>query len=420
MKLREILELVQLEPFHRGRSERVTARTINIDDLRTVARRRLPRAVFDYVDGGADEELTMAENRAAFRRFGFEPRTLVDVSQPDLATELFGRRFALPLALCPTGYTRMLHRAGEPGVARAAAARSVPYALSTVGTTTIEELATSGHQDLWFQLYPLRDRGRSRDLVERAASAGYRVLEVAVDTTVAGRRERDVRNGLTIPPALRARTLADIALHVSYWSDLVRGPALQFASLGAPEVDDGRVTSTNLAELFDPSLTWDDLYEIRTWWLGPLLLKGQVSPADAQRAISLGIDGIHLSNHGGRQLDRSVPTVELLRPLRAAVGDEPAIVVDSGIRHGNDIAVALALGADLGAVGRAYLYGLAACGEAGVLHVIDLLASQLRRAMQLLGVTTVAELRRGGDELLRELRRPTLPTASGESRGPGR
>lgn len=400
MKPSEIRELIRLEPVTLDPVERRLARCLTTEDLRRIARRRLPRAVFDYVDGGADEEVTLAENRAAFQRWRLVPRVLRDVSRPDLSTEVLGRSLAAPLGLCPTGYTRMMHPEGEAAVARAAKRRGLPYALSTVGTTTIEDLAATGHQELWFQLYPLKDRGLTRSLVERAAESGFRVLEVAVDTAVSGRRERDVRNGLTIPPALRLRTVLDIGRHLGYWTSMVRGPALEFASFGEPKVGEDRVTAANMANLFNPSLDWDDLAEIRDIWGGPLLLKGPVGPEDARRAVEAGAEGVHLSNHGGRQLDRSEATVDLVRPLREALGEDRTIVLDSGVRHGADVVTALALGADLCCIGRPYLYGLAAGGERGVGRVLDLLIEQLRRTMQLLGVGSVTELRAEGASLV--------------------
>jgi L-lactate dehydrogenase (cytochrome) len=400
VRLSEIRELVQFKPIEADRTARRLAACANVDDVRRMARHRLPRAVFDYVDGGADEEITQRENRAAFQALRFSPRVLNDVADVDIAADVLGRRHDAPLGLCPTGYTRMMHPLGEVGVAGAATARHLPYALSMAGTTSLEDLASAGHEDLWFQIFVLRDRGLTRALVERAEFSGYRVLEVTVDTAVSGRRDRDVRNGLTVPPTLRARTVVDVALHVGYWSELLRGPALRFANLGRPPVDEERVSPSNMADLFDPGVTWDDIAEVRTWWRGPMLVKGPLGAADAKRALALGVDGVHLSNHGGRQLDRSVPTAELVRPVRDAMGEEGTVVVDSGIRHGADIAAAVALGADLCAIGRPYLYGLAAAGERGVGRVLDLLCDQLRRTMQLAGVCSLSELRRHGAELL--------------------
>jgi L-lactate dehydrogenase (cytochrome) len=401
MRLSEIREVIQFRQPEPDRVARQLRGCLNIEDLRRLSRRRLPRAVFDYVDGAADEEITVHENRAAFRAWRFTPRVLEGAGDPDLSTELFGRPFAAPLFLCPTGYTRMMHPDGEEAVARAARARRLPYALSTVGTTTIEDLAATGHDDLWFQLYFLRDRGLTRSLVERAQAAGYRGLQVTVDTSVAGIRERDVRNGLTIPPQLSPYTVADIAVHVGYWRGMLRSPALRFANLGEPKIGDERVTSATMSQLYDPVLTWDDMAEVRSWWKGPMLIKGWVGPDDARVARSIGFDGVHLSNHGGRQLDRTMPTIDLVAPLREALGDDATLVVDSGVRHGADIAIAVALGADMCGVGRPYLYGLSVAGERGVLHTVDLLLQQLRTTLHLAGVGSPAELRRRRDELLR-------------------
>ncbi len=413
MKLAEVRELVQLRPPLLGPVERVLARCHSVEDLRQAARRRLPRAVFDYLEGGADDEDTVSANRAAFHRWAFQPRALRDVSVPDLSVELFGRGLPAPLGLAPTGYTRMMHPAGEPAVAAASAKRGLPYCLSTVGTTSIEDLATTGHPRLWFQLYVLKDRGHTRSLVDRAAAAGYEALEISVDTAVPGHRVRDVRNGLTIPPQLSARTVLDIGRHPGYWTNMLRGPMLTFANVVArPEggiaspvrsprrAEADMRTVKDMSALFDSSLDWDDLDRLRGWWTGPLLIKGPVGPEDAGRAVSAGVDAIHLSNHGGRQLDRSVATIDLVRPLRDAIGDKAAIVVDSGVRHGADIAIALARGADICMVGRPYLYGLAAAGAAGVGRAIDVLVEQFRRTLQLLGVTSVPELRRQADTLV--------------------
>jgi L-lactate dehydrogenase (cytochrome) len=404
MKLAEARELVQLRPPLLSPVERVLARCHSVEDLRQAARRKLPRAVFDYVDGGADAEHTALANQAGFHGWAFQPRALCDVSAPDLSVELFGRSLAAPLGLAPTGYTRMMHPSGEPAVAEATANMALPYCLSTVGTTSIEDLAATGHPRLWFQLYVLKDRGHTRSLVERAAAAGYEALEISVDTAVPGHRARDVRNGLTIPPQLSARTILDIGAHPGYWTSMLRSPLLSFANLGAGPDGAGR-TVARVGVMFDPSVDWDDLDRLRGWWGGPLLLKGPVSPADAVRAVAAGVDGIHLSNHGGRQLDRTVATIDMVRPVRDALGDKATIVVDSGVRHGADIAVALARGADMCMVGRAYLYGLAAAGTAGARLAVDMLVAQFRRTLQLLGVTSVPELRRHADTLV--VRRPT-------------
>ena len=399
MKPREIRELVRLQGFQPDRDRRVLSRCHDVGDLRRAAYRRLPRPVFGYVDGGADEELTLRANQAALRRWRFRPRVLRDVTEPDLRVSVFGSGLSAPVGLAPTGFTRLVHQAGECAVARAAAGRGLPYCLSTVSTATIEDVAGTGHPDLWFQLYVLRDRDLADRLMGRAAAAGFGVLEITVDTPVTGRRTRDLRAGLTMPPRLTPRALLDVAARPGYWTSMLRGPALGYANINPPESGTG-TTIADIISLFDASLDWDDLDWIRGVWPGRLLLKGPLGPADAVRAVSAGVDGIHLSNHGGRQLDRCVPTIDLVRPVREAIGENVALVVDSGIRHGADIAVAIARGADMCMVGRGYLYGLAVAGQPGVEHAIDLLVAQLRRTMQLLGVTTVAELRRSGDDLV--------------------
>lgn len=412
MKLSEARQLVQVKLPPLRAVPRALAGCRCVGDFREVARRRLPRAVFDYIDGGSEMEISLAANETAWRSWRFLPQALRDVSAPDLSVEVLGRRIPAPLGLAPTGYTRMFHPVGEPEVARAASRAGLPYALSTVGSTSVEALAATGHGDLWFQLYMLKDRGRARRLVERAGESGYRVLELSVDTAVSGWRVRDARNGLTIPPSLSLATLADIARHPRYWTAMLASPVLEFANLvqseapaaGGPS-SQGKArehgsTVADIGAAFDPALDWSDLELLRRWWKGPLLVKGPIGPRDAVRAVDAGADGLHLSNHGGRQLDRTVATAALVGPVRQAVGDGVTVVVDSGIRHGADIAVALALGADMCMVGRPYLYGLAAAGGAGVERVLSLLVDELRRTMQLLGVVTTAELRAKGPGLL--------------------
>jgi L-lactate dehydrogenase (cytochrome) len=359
--------------------------------------------VFDYVEGGADEELSLERNVAAFRQWEFAPVNPRDVSAADVSSTLLGRGVALPLICSPTGYTRMMHSAGEVAVARAAARAGVPYALSTVASSSIESVASTGHPDLWFQLYVWRDRELTADLVSRAWAAGYRVLEVSVDAPVAGKRIRDVRNGLTIPPHLTLRTLVEIALKPAYWIDVLGHPPITFAN-SPPGAGEGGLTVENMTALFEPALTWEDIGALRAGWPGSLVVKGALDPDGARQAVAAGADGLHLSNHGGRQLDRVVPPIELLGEVREAVGEDTTIIIDSGIRSGSDLAIAIALGADAGAIGRVYLYGLMASGEDGVDHALALIASEFKRTIQLLGVGSVAELRALGGRVLR--RRP--------------
>ncbi len=405
-------KLVRLRSVDLDGTRRRLASCHDVSDLRRVAKRRIPRPVFDYVDGAADEELAVADNIAAFRSWRFLPRVLADVSVFDTSVTVLGSALPVPLALGPAGYTRMMHQDGEIGVARSAGRHGLPYTLSTMAATGIEELAAAvgggpgagvadglpagGRPGLWFQLYILRDRARAAGLVSRAADNGFGTLVVTVDTVVAGNRIRDVRNGLTMPPQLSLRTLASVAGKPGYWLRLLSGPALDFANFA------GRAPTTILksADFFDPSINWSDIADLRSRWAGKLVIKGPLGPADARRAVELGVDGIQLSNHGGRQLDRAVASADLIAPVREAVGPSVTILVDSGIRHGADVVVALALGADAGVLARAYLYGLMAGGEAGVDRALDLLTAQFTTTMRLLGVTSAGELRKRGRELI--------------------
>jgi L-lactate dehydrogenase (cytochrome) len=396
MRASEIRQLIKMKPVELDATRRRLSACHDVADLRAAGRRLTPRPVFDYVDGGADEELSVRANTRAFRRWRFRPRALVNVSEPDLSAAFLGSVAPLPLALAPTGYTRMMHPDGEIAAARAAQRHGLPYTLSTMATTTIEAVSESAQPDLWFQLYILRDSGLNKELVDRAAAAKYRVLVVTVDCFVTGHRSRDRRNGLVIPPELTARTLASIAAKPGYWTRMLRSPAIDFANFtGHPAV-----TIEDTGQLFNPAITWDDIADLRARWPGRLVIKGPLGPADAARAVSAGADGVQLSNHGGRQLDRTVPPAEAIAAVREAVGPDVSVLVDSGIRHGSDIAVALALGADACAIGRAYLYGLMAGGEPGVDKTLDILAGQFKRTMQLLGVPSVADLRAQGRELL--------------------
>jgi L-lactate dehydrogenase (cytochrome) len=395
-------KLVRLRAVELDPTRRRLASCYDVADLRRVAKRRIPRPVFDYVDGAADEELAVAGNTAAFRQWRFLPRVLADVGDVDTSVTVLGSPLPVPFALGPVGYTRMLHPDGEIGAARSGIRHGLPYALSTMAATGIEELAAGvaggagARPDLWFQLYILKDRTQANELVSRAADNGYRVLVVTVDTVVAGNRLRDQRNGLSIPPELSLRTVASVAGKPGYWLRLLSGPALDYANFA------GRPPTTIMksADFFDPGINWDDIAGLRSRWTGKLIIKGPLGPADARRAVELGVDGIQLSNHGGRQLDRTTAPADLIAPVREAVGPSVTVLVDSGIRHGADVVVALALGADAGVLGRAYVYGLMAGGEAGVNRALDLLIGQFTSTMRLLGVTSVGELRKRGRELI--------------------
>lgn len=386
-------ELAPLMRFSKPTLNRTTARlakAADIADVRRIARRVTPKGPFDYVDGAANSEESMRRNTEAYRNLELRPTVLRDVGEVDLSTEVFGQRSELPVGLAPTGFTRMMHAAGEPAVARAAQSAGVPYTLSTMGTTAIEDLAAQvPDARRWFQLYSWReDRDRARGLVERAQENGYDTLMVTVDTATGGLRYRDHRNGMTIPPQLTARTLVDASYRPRWWFDFLTTEPLRFATLSSSAGDSMDV----IMKTFDPTLSWADIEWIRQVWSGPLLVKGIQTPSDAQRALDAGCDGVYLSNHGGRQLDRAPVPLAELPGIREVLGPDVPIIVDSGITSGVDVLGALALGADFTMIGRAYLYGLMAGGQRGVERVLDILRAELQVGMQLLGVRSVDEL----------------------------
>jgi L-lactate dehydrogenase (cytochrome) len=347
--------------------------------------------VFDYTDGGAGDELSLRRSRQAYARVEFRPRVLQDVSAVDASTTILGKRVTAPLVFGPTGFTRLMHTEGEAAVARVAARLGSPYALSTMGTTSIEQLAaTVPGGSKWFQLYLWRDREASRDFVVRARESGYEALVLTVDTPVAGPRLRDVRNGLTIPPSLSFKTFAEGALHTGYWFDLITTEALEFASLNRFE---GTVAEL-VGRMFDPAATIADLSWLRSEWDGPLIIKGIQTTADARAVVDAGADAVIVSNHGGRQLDRAPTPLEALPAIVDAVSDRAEVFVDGGILSGSDIVAAVSFGARAALVGRAYLYGLMAGGERGVQRAADILQQEVAGTLALLGVTRVGDLGR--------------------------
>lgn len=361
----------------------------SIGELRQVAKRRTPRAVFDYVDGAADSELSARRNTSAFARAEFLPRVLRDVSTVDPSTEILGRRAALPLVFGPTGFTRMMHHEGEIAVARVAERVGIPYTLATMGTTSPDDLAAAAPgARRWFQLYLWRDRAMSKEFVDRAAAAGFDVLVLTVDTPVSGVRLRDVRNGLTIPPALTLRTLAGMVRHPSWWLNVLTTAPLEFAALHSTEgslVDLGD-------RILDPTIGIADLEWLRSIWPGKLVVKGVQDPADARAVVGAGADAVVVSNHGGRQLDRAAIPLESLPGIREAIGDGAGVYLDGGIRSGSDIVAAVGLGADACLIGRAWLYGLMAGGERGVQRAVELLSEQITRTMALIGAASLREV----------------------------
>ncbi|MGE3327261.1 MAG: alpha-hydroxy acid oxidase [Acidimicrobiia bacterium] len=396
--------VLQFQPATLDPVERRLRKAASVADLRRIAKRRVPRGVFDYIDGAAEDERTMAANRIALDRIGFDPRVLVDVSDIDTSSTLLGRQLKLPLVLAPTGFTRIADPAGELAVARAADRAGLPYTLSTLSTRSIEEVAAVSNGAKWFQVYVWRDRGLVLDMVQRAKAAGYEALMVTVDTPVLGRRERDVRRGFSLPPKVGLGTLIDGAIHPGWTWDFVRAEPILFANVATSSAassdgaaGDGSTAvslSTYVNSQFDPSLQWRDLDWLRGHWDGPIIVKGIQSVADAERTVAAGAEGLVISNHGGRQLDGAPATADLIAPIADAVGGQIVVVVDGGIRRGSDVVKAVALGADACMIGRAYLYGLAAAGERGVAHVLDLFDTDVRRTMALIGVSRLADVNR--------------------------
>jgi len=370
---------------------------VNSHDHRDMARRRLPAGVFAYIDGGAEDERTMAANEAAFGRVTFRPRVLAGLDSVRVSTALLGVDARLPLVLAPTGFTRMAHSQGELSVARAAARAGVPYTLSTMSTRSIEEVRAVSDGRLWFQVYLWRDRGLVRDMVERAARADYEALVLTVDTAVIGRRERDIRLGFALPPTIGPRTLLDGVRHPSWTMDFIRSEPIRFANVIGSTVDDGAspvALSEYVSGQFDASLSWADVEWLRSIWEGPILVKGIQRTDDAVIAAELGIHGIVVSNHGGRQLDGAPATLDLVAPIADLVGGQTEIYVDGGVRRGADIVKAIALGASGVLIGRPYLYALAAAGEAGVDQLLSWLRADVKRTMHLIGAPEVAALDR--------------------------
>ena len=388
-KVHDLAPLMQFTRPQLDATKRRLAAAFTIEDLRRIAKRRTPRAAFDYADGAAEDELSIKRARQAFRDVEFHPTILRDVTNVTAGWNVLGQPVVLPFGIAPTGFTRLMHTEGEIAGARAAARAGIPFSLSTLGTTAIEDLVTAVPQGRkWFQLYMWRDRERSMALVQRAANAGFDTLLATVDVPVAGARLRDNRNGMTIPPALTLRTVLDAVPHPKWWFDLLTTEPLSFASLDRWSGTVGEYLST----MFDPSLTFDDLEWIKAQWPGKLVVKGIQTLDDARAVVDRGVDGIVLSNHGGRQLDRAPVPFHLLPAVARELGEQTEIVLDTGIMSGADIVAAIALGARCTLIGRAYLYGLMAGGEAGVARAIEILEQGVLRTMALLGVTCLQEL----------------------------
>jgi (S)-mandelate dehydrogenase len=375
------------------------ARAVNIADLRRLAQRRLPRAIFDFFDGGAEDEVTLRDNRAAFERVRLLPKVLVNVAQVDTRAQIFGREAALPLAIAPTGGISAGRYGAELILARAAKARGVPFTMATPSAFSIERLAEEVGGRLWFQLYCVRDLDFRKKLVDRAKSAGYEAILVTVDLPVSGKRERDPRNGFHTPYSPNWRNSKDVIFKPAWALDMLRNGLPGMANMEGYRFSAAAGTDivTAVGREMDAGLDWEYIKRLREQWPGKLLLKGVERPDDAERAVSVGCDGVVVSNHGGRQLDGAASTLEALPGVVRAAGSRITVLLDGGVRRGVDILKARALGAQAVLTGRATLFGAMAGGEAGAKRALEILSSELVRAMQLCGVRSIGEI---GPELL--------------------
>jgi isopentenyl diphosphate isomerase/L-lactate dehydrogenase-like FMN-dependent dehydrogenase len=365
------------------------AKALTVWDLRTIAKRRTPKGPFDYTDGSAESEVTLQRARRSYLDLEFRPNILHNVKDVDTSCEILGEKFAMPFGIAPTGFTRMMHTEGERAGARAAEKFGIPFSLSTLGTTTIEDVVAAAPNGVnWYQLYMWKDREASMELVQRAQNAGVKHLMLTVDVPAAGARLRDARNGLTVPPRLTAKTLIDAAPRPEWWINFLTTPAITFASMS-----NWKGTVAELLDfMFDPTMTFDDLEWIRAQWDGKLSIKGIQTVEDAKLAAKYGADAIILSNHGGRQLDRAPTPLHMLADVKKELKNELEIHIDTGIMHGADVLAAIALGADFAYIGRAYLYGLMAGGQEGVERTLEIMQSEMVRTMKLLGVNSLKEL----------------------------
>ena len=388
-KPRDLAPLMQFKKPELSAKKRRLEKALTVADLRAIAKRRTPKAAFDYTEGAAEGEISLARARQAFEDIEFHPSILRDVSQVDTSRQVLGAPVALPFGIAPTGFTRMMQSEGELAGATAAGAAGIPFSLSTMGTSSIEDVQAANPLGRnWFQLYMWKDRERSMALVDRAARAGFDTLLVTVDVPVAGARLRDKRNGMSIPPALTPGTVINAIPRPAWWINFLTTEPLAFASL-----DRWSGTVAELLDtMFDPTVDFEDLAWVKEQWPGKVVVKGVQNVADAKRLADLGVDGIVLSNHGGRQLDRAPIPFHLLPEVVREVGDDLEVHLDTGIMSGADIVAAVALGARFTLIGRAYLYGLMAGGREGVDRVIDILRSEIERTMRLLGVVSLDEL----------------------------
>ena len=385
----EIFDLLHFKKLDLNARHRRLQSAQTVWDLRTIARRRTPAAAFDYTDGAAEGEISLRRARQAFRDVEFHPDILRPAPSVDTSCKILGGPSAMPFGIAPTGFTRLMQTEGEIAGAGAAGAAGIPFTLSTLGTASIEDVKAANPRGRnWFQLYVMRQREISYGLVERADAAGFDTLMFTVDTPVAGARLRDRRNGFSIPPQITMGTVLNAIPRPWWWFDFLTTPKLEFASLKST----GGTVGQLLDAAMDPTISYEDLEVIRSMWSGRIVVKGVQNIPDAKRLLDHGVDGIILSNHGGRQLDRAPVPFRLLPELVREIGSDATVMIDTGIMNGADIVASIALGADFTIVGRAYLYGLMAGGRAGVDRVIEILSEEVVRTMKLLGVSSIEEL----------------------------
>ena len=390
--------VVRFRTYERDRTLRKLSKAADVGDLRTMAKKRMPAGCFDYIDGAAQDEVTAVNNVSSFKNYYFRPRVLRDVAAISTTTTLLGGQIPFPVMIAPTGFDRIAHSQGELAVARAAKRAGIPYSLSTMGTRSIEEVAEVNDGRKWFQVYVWRDKPLLKEMLERAAASGYEGIMITVDTAVLGRRERDVRRGFSLPPKVGLDTIIDGIRHPRWTSDFLRAEPIQFANVkGSSAVGDGSTPVTlsdYINSQFDPALSWSDIEWFRDNWPGMIMIKGVQTVEDAEIAADMKLDGVILSNHGGRQLDYAPSPIDLVAPVADAVGDRTAVICDGGVRRGSDIVKAVAMGADACMIGRAYFYALGAAGERGVDWVLEFLRAGVEHTMSLSGVGSIDDLTR--------------------------
>ena len=390
--------VVRFRRYERDRTLRKLSKAADVGDLRTMAKKRMPAGCFDYIDGAAQDEVTAVNNVSSFKNYYFRPRVLRDVAAISTTTTLLGGQIPFPVMIAPTGFDRIAHSQGELAVARAAQRAGIPYSLSTMGTRSIEEVAEVNDGRKWFQVYVWRDKPLLKEMLDRAAASGYEGIMITVDTAVLGRRERDVRRGISLPPKVGLDTIIDGIRHPRWTSDFLRAEPIQFANVkGSSAVGDGSTPVTlsdYINSQFDPALSWSDIEWFRDNWPGMIMIKGVQTVEDAEIAADMKLDGVILSNHGGRQLDYAPSPIDLVAPVADAVGDRTAVICDGGVRRGSDIVKAVAMGADACMIGRAYFYALGAAGDRGVDWVLEFLRAGVEHTMALSGVGSIDDLTR--------------------------